>query len=180
MMANGTWPVKFPGKHSNNFFNGVRIGICIVFIFGSLFWWLWLNKDYWAIRSGLITSGLEVQQVNYILSDMAGLISGCAFAVTLGSVLLIYMALMQFSPTFNSLIRYNKTTIFGSNLVMVGTMLLGWGITDYVSYNYYQTTHYLSSEPIPSNSMLGVILLVAGVLLTVYAYTKSRKAITKV
>lgn len=178
-MVNGIWPVKFPGKHSTNFFNGIRFGICLVLVFGSLFLWNWLNYNYWTIRSSLITSGLEVQRINYILSDLAGLISSCVWAVTVGIVLLIYVGLIQFSPVMDSLIRYNRNAKLGATLALSGIIFLGWGITDYVSY-YHQTTHYLLNGPSPATGILGAALLIPGILLTIYAYTKSRKSITKV
>jgi hypothetical protein len=181
MMANGIWPVKFPGKHSTNFFNGIRFGLFAFLVFGGLFWWLWLNNEYWSIRSSLITSGLEVQQVNYILSDMAGLISGCVLAVTVGIVLLIYVLLMQFSPVMNSLIGNNRNAKYGFNFALIGAMALGWSFSDYISYyNYHSTTHFPSSGPSPLIGILGAVLLGPGILLTIYAYTKSRKSVTKV
>jgi hypothetical protein len=181
MMVNGTLPVKFPAKHSTNFFNGLRLGLCLILVFGSLSWWAWLNNNYWAIRSNLISSGLEVQQVNYILSDMAGLISGCVWAVIVGSVLLIFVALTQFSPVMNSLIHNNRNAKWGINLAFIGIVFVGWGITDYVSYyNYYQTTHYLPNGPSPSTGILGAVLFVPGILFIISAYTKGRRAITKV
>lgn len=164
---------RFPAKNTVNFGNGLVIGAGIALLLGSLFMASVLNSLFNTLSGYLATEELSVNIYTFGLADIARTISLLVFTVVMGTYLLIFGCIYQFSPKARQLMSVRSTTVrFGASLTSFGIVFIVLPFSNYV-YDLYirpqaPTTFYLAM------AVFGCIVLVVGVVLTVIAYYRGR------
>src|SRR3990172_11484613 len=69
---------------STPFTNGILIGLGTAMLLGSLMGASILNANYWELRDYFVASGLEPQQIRFMLSMNVALIAFCAVFAVVG------------------------------------------------------------------------------------------------
>jgi hypothetical protein len=144
----------------------------IVLLLGSLFMASVLNSLFSTISGYLAAEDLSVNIYAFGLDDIARTISLLVFATIIGAYLLILGCIYQFSSQARKLMSVRSTAArFGASLMGFGIVFIVLPLSNYI-YDLYirphaPTTFYLAM------ATFGSIVLVAGVVLTIFAYHRS-------
>ncbi len=108
--------------------NAISIGAGAATLLGALAVALYLNRSFWTIQESLTASGLEPQQISFLLFDISILISVAAFFVVIGLYVFVLGMAGQLSPYARAVLNSNNGRVRWGVGCFTGSMIYA-GIT---------------------------------------------------
>ena len=146
------------------FTNGIFIGLGAAILIGGFLGAVILNLNYWFLRDYFMASGLESQQIRYLLRMTVTTIGFCAAFVPIGIFAVAAGTLSQVNPAIRAAFnRGEMKARWGSGLLAAGLVFAGSSVRGLVQ-NFYSPESFWFWSSI-AFGIASIILLLIGFFL---------------